>query len=67
MEDYLMSVSEVTKRLKTNKALVYELINRKLLSAIKLGSLKIRNSEVNRFLKEYDGKDLTDLENIKEL
>lgn len=67
MEDYLMSVLEVTKRLKTNKALVYELINRKLLSAIKLGSLKIRNSEVNRFLKEYDGKDLTDLENIKEL
>jgi excisionase family DNA binding protein len=67
MDDYLLSVTEVSVRLKTNRNFVYELINSKLLSAIKLGSLKIRNSEVNRFLKEYDGKDLTDLSNIKEL
>jgi excisionase family DNA binding protein len=67
MEDYLLSVSEVSVRFKTNKNVVYQLINNKLLSALKLGSLKIRNSEVNRFLKEYDGKDLSDLDNIKEL
>ncbi|KHD35177.1 hypothetical protein NL50_14885 [Clostridium acetobutylicum] len=67
MEDYLLSVSETAKRLKTNRNFIYELINKKLLIAIKLGSLKVRNSEINRFLKENDGKDLTDLENIKEL
>ena len=67
MEDYLMSVSEVAKRLKTDKNFVYELIKRKILNAIKLRSLKIRNTEVNRFLIENDGKDLTDLNNIKEL
>lgn len=67
MEDYLISVSETAKRLKTNRNFVYELINKKLLVAMKLGSLKVRNSEINRFLRDYDGKDLTDLSNIKEL
>lgn len=67
MEDYLLSVSEAAKRFKTNRNFVYELINKKLLVAMKLGSLKVRNSEINRFLRDYDGKDLTDLSNIKEL
>ena len=34
---------------------------------MKLGSYKVRVSEVERFLKEYEGYDLTDLENIKPL
>lgn len=67
MEDYLLSVSEVAKRLKTNKNFVYDLIKRKFISALKLGSLKVRNSEINHFLREYDGKDLSDLNNIKEI
>lgn len=67
MEDYLLTVAETAKRLKTNKIFVYKLINMKLLSALKLGSLKIRNEEINRFLQEYEGKDLTDLNNIKDL
>lgn len=32
-----------------------------------MGSKKIRNSEVNRFLCEFEGKDLTDLDNIKDI
>jgi excisionase family DNA binding protein len=62
-----MSVSDVVKRLKTDKATVYELIKRGLLKALKLRSLKISNSEVNRFLRVYQGMDLSDLDNIKEL
>lgn len=62
-----MSVSDVVKRLKTDKATVYELIKRGLLKALKLRSLKISNSEVNRFLKVYQGMDLSDLNNIKEI
>lgn len=67
MEDYLMSVTDVVKRLKTDKATVYELIKRGLLRALKLRSLKISNSEVNRFLRVYQGMDLSDLDNIKEI
>lgn len=67
MEDYLMSVTDVVKRLKTDKTTVYELIKRGLLRALKLRSLKISNSEVNRFLRVYQGMDLSDLNNIKEI
>ncbi|UZQ51623.1 helix-turn-helix domain-containing protein [Clostridium kluyveri] len=67
MEDYLMSVSDAVKRLKTDKATVYELIKRGLLKALKIRSLKISNSEINRFLTVYQGMDLSDLDNIKEI
>lgn len=67
MDDYLMSVTEAAKRLKTDKNFVYELVNRKLLNALKLRSLKVRNTEINRFLREFDGKDLSNLDNIKDI
>lgn len=58
MDDYLLTVSETAKRLKTNRNFVYELINAGLLKSIKIGSKKVRNSEINRFLEEYDGQDV---------
>ena len=67
MEDYLLSVVDAAKRLKTNKAFVYLLIEKKLLKALKLGSLKIRNSEINRFVNDYEGMDLSNLDDIKDL
>lgn len=67
MEDYLLSVSETAERLKTNRNFVYKLLDKGLLKCLVLGSKKIRNSEINRFLTEYEGKDLTDLSNIKEV
>lgn len=67
MEDYLLSVSEVSLRLKTNKNFIYALIDKRILKCLIMGSKKIRNSEVNRFLAEYEGKDLSDLNNIKNL
>lgn len=69
MEDYLLSVADTAKRLgvSTNRNFVYELIERRLLKSIKLKSLKVRNSEINRFLEWAEGKDLSDLDNIKEL
>ncbi len=62
-----MSVSDAVKRLKTDKATVYELIKRGLLKALKIRSFKISNSEINRFVKVYQGMDLSDLDNIKEI
>ncbi|MDF2883827.1 MAG: binding domain, excisionase family protein [Clostridiaceae bacterium] len=67
MEDYLLSVSEVAERLKTNRNFVYKLLDKGILKCLVMGSKKIRNSEINRFLSEYEGKDLTDLSNIKEV
>jgi len=69
LEDYLLSVAETAKRLgvASNRNFVYELIEKGLLKSIKLKSLKVRNSEINRFLEWAEGKDLSNLNNIKEL
>ena len=47
--------------------LVYDLINKGLLPALKLGSLKIRKETLDEFTKKYEGMDLSDLDHIKEL
>lgn len=69
MDDYLLSVADAAKSLgiKSDRNYVYELVKKGYLKAIKLKSLKIRNSELDRFMEEYDGKDLSDLDNIKDL
>lgn len=67
MEDVLYTVSETSKLLKTNQNYIYDLIRKGLLPALKLGSLKVRRSALLNFLAENEGKDLTDLDNIKEL
>ena len=67
MEDVLYTVSEVAKLIKTNPNYVYELIRKGFLPALKLGSFKIRRSTLLEFLEKYEGQDLTDLTNVKEL
>lgn len=67
MQDYLYTVDEVAALLKVNKNAVYDLIRGKVLVALKLGRLKITRASLIKFLQEYDGKDLSDLEDIKEL
>ncbi|MHC1683457.1 MAG: helix-turn-helix domain-containing protein [Clostridiaceae bacterium] len=63
----LYTVSEVAELLRVNKNTVYDLIKRNLLIGLKLGSMKVTKAELLRFLKENNGKDLTDLDNIKNL
>lgn len=67
MEDVLYTVAETAKLLKTNTNYVYELIKKGMLPALKLGSFKIRKTSLLEFLSNYEGQDLTDLNNIKEL
>ena len=67
MEDILYTVSETAKLLKTNANYIYNLINLGLLPALKLGSYKVRRTALLDFLKKYEGKDLTNLNNIKDL
>mgnify|MGYP000851910400 CR=1 FL=1 len=67
MEDVLFTVKEVSKMIKTNPAYVYSLINSGLLPALKLGSYKIRKTALLDFLEKYEGKDLTNINEIKDL
>lgn len=62
--DKLYTVKEVAKIMKVNVHRVYDLIRVGLLPALKLGSIKIRKESLEEFLRKYDGKDLTDLNNI---
>lgn len=67
MEDILYTVAEVAKLIKTNTNYVYDLIKKGFLPALKLGSFKVRRAALLEFLEKYEGKDLTDLNNIVDL
>lgn len=67
MEEYIYTVREVSKLLKTDIHTVYDLIKKGILKGLKLGKLKVTREELIRFLRENNGKDLTDLDNIKDL
>jgi len=67
MEDLLYTVPEVAKILKVDQHKVYDLIDKKIIIGLKLGRLKVTKIELLRFLRDYAGKDLSDLDNIKEL
>lgn len=59
------TVYEVSKILGVNRNSVYNLINAGILKTLKLGRQKITNNSLQEFLNNYDGYDLTDLNNIK--
>lgn len=67
MEDMLYTVKEAADTLKTNTDYVYALIKKGYLKCLKLKSYKIRKSTLEKFLDKYEGYDLSDLDNIKEL
>lgn len=67
MIEQLYTVKEVSLILKVNVHRVYDLIRSGMLPALKLGSLKVRKEALEKFLAEYEGYDLTDLNNIIKL
>ncbi|GKU24048.1 hypothetical protein CFOLD11_08740 [Clostridium folliculivorans] len=66
-EPLLYTVSEVATILKINKNSVYLLLKKGLLKGLKLGSMKIPRKELIEFIEDNTGKDLTDLDDIKDL
>lgn len=64
MELYLLTVKEVSERLKVNVNYVYELIKKGHIEALKLGSMKITNAELDRFILAANGNDFSDLDNV---
>ena len=68
MNDTLVyTVKEASKILHISPNYIYQLIARGYLPAIRLGSIKILKSSLERFLEENEGKDFTDLDNIVKL
>ncbi|MCS6132632.1 helix-turn-helix domain-containing protein [Clostridium botulinum] len=67
MEDILFTVKEASKLLKTDEPTIRRLINKGLMKALRLGRIKIRKVEIERFAEWAEGKDLNDLDDIKEL
>ena len=63
----LLTVKEVSKVLRVNPSYVYELMKKGHLNYLVLGSKKVTDFELERFLKESEGKDFSDLSNVTEL
>lgn len=61
------TVKEVSILLHTNPAYIYRIIELGLLPALKLGSIRIRKDALEDFLRRYEGRDLSDPNNIKAL
>ena len=68
MNDKLVyTVQEVAKILHSSPNYIYSLIYKGYLPAIKLGSMKVLKSSLEKFLIINEGNDLSDLDNIKKL
>ncbi len=63
----LLTVEEVAKVLQSNTDYVHKLRNAGLLKFIKVGRLKCRPETLEAFLEKYDGMDITDPFNVREL
>lgn len=63
----LYTVKEVSILLKTDEPTIRRLIDKGFLKALKLGRLKVRKEEIQRFLAWGEGKGFTDLDNVKSL
>ena len=68
MSDVLIyTVQEVAKILHSSPNYIYSLIDKGYLLAIKLGSIKILKSTLEKFLLENEGKDLSNINDIKKI
>lgn len=57
LENILLTVTEVSKALKTTPHCIYNLISKGELKALKLGRYKIPYFEIERFLRENLGRE----------
>lgn len=67
MTEMLYTVKETAEILKCNVDYVHKLRKSGLIRFMKLGSYKVRETELRRFLADAEGWDLTDPFNVKEL
>lgn len=56
----LYTVKEASKVLKVNTDSVYDLIKKKQLPALRPGAMKIRGSDLERFIEKYPAEEVKD-------
>ena len=66
-ETIIYTVKEIAKILHTSPNYIYKLIDKGYLPAIRLGSIKVLKSSLDKFLEENEGNDLSDVNEIKKL
>lgn len=66
-EKIIFTVKEVAEMLHSSPNYIYSLIEKGYLPAIKLGSIKVLKSSLEKFLIENEGNDLSDINNIKKI
>lgn len=66
-EQIVYSAQEVAKILHSSPNYIYELVKKGKLKAVKLKSIKILKSTLEDFLKENEGNDLSDIDNIRKI
>ena len=66
-ERLIYTIQEVAKMLHSSPNYIYTLIEKGYLPALKLGSLKILRSSLEKFLIENEGNDLSNINDIKKL
>lgn len=67
MDKPLYTMGEVAELFGTNEAYVQNLRKSGLLKCLQLGRYKVRAEELERFLRENEGKDLRDPFNVKDI
>lgn len=65
--DMLYTAKEVAKILRVNVDYVHKLRKSGILPFLKMGQYKCRRSSLEKFLQDYEGKDVTNPENILDL
>lgn len=63
----LLTIKEVSKRLKICPSDAYKLINKGLIPYTVLGSKKVADFDLDNFIKNIVGKDLSNPDDIKEI
>lgn len=66
-DNMVYTVKEVAKILHSSPNYIYKLIENGYLPALKLGSIKILKSSLEKFLENNLGKDFSNLDDVKEL
>ena len=67
MEDLVYTVPEVAAIIKTNTDYVYKLQKSGLLKFMQIGRLKVRKVTLDAFLEKWDGWDISDPFNPKQI
>lgn len=63
----LYTIKEVSELLKCNVNRVHELRKSGLLKCLKLGSYKVTEASLDKFLSTYDGMDISNPKDVKSL